>query len=81
MAEPTQFMYSHKELLELLIKDQNLHEGIWILSLEMQFAALNTGPSDDQLLPAGLVAVSKIGIQKGDTLTALSIDASVVNPA
>lgn len=29
MAEPKQISFTHKEIAELLVKGQGLHEGIW----------------------------------------------------
>jgi hypothetical protein len=81
MAEATQFMYSHRELAEILVKAQGLHEGIWTLTITLSFGAANIGtsPEANDLSPAGVVRVQNIGLQKADEMTPLSVDASIVN--
>jgi hypothetical protein len=79
MAESNPVMFSHHEVLELLLKHRGIHEGIWSIALELQFGALNAG-SEDSVLPAGLVGISKIGIAESKVLNSISLDASIVNP-
>lgn len=85
MAEPTQFALTHKELIELIIKSSNIHEGRWMLSVTFGFAPGNFGPSPDQLNPGTVVAISQIGIQRElpEMLIppGLMVDAAIVNPA
>lgn len=85
MPEPNQFMWTHKELVTLLVKEAGIHEGRWWLNLNMGMAAGNFGPAEDQISPGVVVAISGIGIQKeapGQTApSALVVDAAEVNPA
>ena len=81
MAEPTQYMFMHKEVVETLIKKQGIHEGQWVLSVEFGLSAVTAGPSDDQLFPTAMVPLLKIGIQKTDQMSNLAVDAAQVNPA
>lgn len=79
MVNVEQILFSHREVAELLVKKQGLHEGIWTLIVEFQLGATVAG-SPDTLLPAGVLGVSRIGLQRGTELNNLSVDAAVVNP-
>lgn len=82
MAEPTQFAFNHKELVELMIKKQGIHEGIWSLSLRFGLQATNfgTNPDGSDILPVAMIPVIEIGIQRGEKLNNISVDAAQVNP-
>jgi hypothetical protein len=80
MAEPTQFVFSYKEVVESLLKTQQIHEGIWGLYIEFGIAAANVGPDKDSLKPAAIVPLMKIGLQKFEEENNLSVNAAVVNP-
>lgn len=80
MAEATEFSFTYKEIVEALVKKQGLHEGIWMLNVEMGLQGANVGPDDNRLVPAALVPLVKMGIKRADKLTSLSVDAAVVNP-
>ena len=83
MPEADQYSYNHKELVELLVKDAGIHDGEWMLSVQMGFSALNIGPEGGHN-PAGIVMFNKIGIQRvPDNATRpaeLVVDAAKVNP-
>jgi hypothetical protein len=81
MAEATQIVFKHKELAEILVKAQGIHEGIWGLFLRFGIAASNVGASEADLQPAAIVPVLEIGLQKFEKETNLSVDATKVNPA
>jgi hypothetical protein len=55
MAEPTQFMLTHKQLVELIVKDAGLHDGHWMLSINFGLAPGNFGPNEDTLSPGAVV--------------------------
>lgn len=82
MPDVNQYVFSYKELLEMMVKKAGLHEGKWSMLVNLGFAAINGGPSPDQIVPTGLVAIQAIGIQKSapDAIPALTIDAAEVNP-
>ena len=81
MPEATQFVLTHRELVELLIKKLDLHEGIWGLSVKFGLGAANIGPTPGaDLMPAAIVAVQEIGLQKFDAESNLALDAAKVNP-
>ena len=83
MPEASQYMFTHKELVELMVKKAGVHEGKWILSVTFGFGAVNGGPTPEQVMPTGVVGVQSIGIQKAqsDSPEPLTVDAAVVNPA
>jgi hypothetical protein len=82
MAEATQYMFDHQEVAELLVKKQGLHEGVWMLSLEIgQAAATVPAPDGKSLFPAALNIVQRIGLKKHDGEPSnLTVDAAEVNP-
>lgn len=83
MAEELkQFSYEHKDLLRLMLRDKNIHEGHWIIMAELKFAAMNViedGVGLDQK-PAGTVLIDKIGMQRIPDQAPGSVDAAIVNP-
>jgi hypothetical protein len=81
MPEATQIVFKHKELAEILVKSQSIHDGIWGLYIRFGIGASNVGPSEADLQPAAIVPVLEIGLQKFDKETNLSVDAAKVNPA
>jgi hypothetical protein len=82
MAETAQIVFSHKEVVEALIKQHGIHEGRWMLLMQFGIQAMNVGQGSPQnLVPAAMVPVVAIGLQKTDQVTNLSVDAAEVNPA
>lgn len=82
MPEIKNYTFSHTELAETLIKKLEIHEGLWGIYVEFNFTASNvpTSPDPKSILPASISFVSKIGIQRFDVPTSLTVDAAVVNP-
>jgi hypothetical protein len=82
MAEVKTYLFDFKEVAEALIKKQGIHEGLWGIYMEFGIAAGNipAGPSQQVLLPAAIVPVVKIGIQRFDQPSSLTVDAAEVNP-
>jgi len=82
MPEATNYTFTHKEIAEVLIKKQDIHEGFWAIHIEFGLGAANisSGPEDQNVMPSALVPVKKIGIQKFDQQNPLTVDAALVNP-
>lgn len=82
MPEIQSFTFSHREVVEALIRKENIHEGLWGIYIEFGFSAANIsrGPNDESLVPAAIVPVTKIGIQKFPSPNNLTVDAAEVNP-
>jgi hypothetical protein len=83
MPEANQYLFPHKELLELLIKKADVHEGKWILMANLGFSPGNFGPTPDQMSPGAAMVVMQMGFQRAppDTPPEMVMDAAVVNPA
>jgi len=81
MAEPNRFEFTYAEVAEALIKKQDIHEGIWAVSLKFGLGATLGGPSEIEAVPAAVVPVMSIGLTKVDIEGRLAIDAAKVNPA
>ena len=64
MAETLNYVFDLKEVVELLIKKQDITEGNWIISAEFGFAAIQTGagPGDPNMTPAAINMLRKIGL-------------------
>jgi len=80
MPQATQIVFKHRELVEMLIKSQEIHDGIWGLFVRFGIGATNLGPSDAELQPAAIVPILEIGLQKFEKETNISVDAAKVNP-
>ena len=83
MPEAKTIVYEHRELTEILVKEQGIHKGLWGVYIEfaIQGANVSTDPTGESLIPAAIVPVLKIGIQRFDKPNQLTVDAAVVNPA
>lgn len=80
MAEANQIVYTHKELATLLVKDQGLHSGYWGIYAKFAIQAVNIGRTPADLLPAAVIPILEVGLQKFDKETNLSVNAAEVNP-
>ena len=81
MAEATQVMFTHREVVTALLKAQGIHEGIWGLAINFGFGVVNAGPAEGEVNPTAMVPVLGIGIQKFPELNPLAVDAAFANPA
>ncbi len=87
MVEANQYSLTHKELLELLIKHINVHEGRWQLLFNIAVATGVLGPTPEQSFPGVMVTIPNVGIQRLAPGTATNLpgtlvaDAAEVNPA
>ena len=85
MPEPSTIEFEYKEVVEALIHYNNLHEGLWglLIKFGIQGANISTEPSG-QFMPAAIVPLLKIGLQRydkvGDKPSNLIVDADKVNP-
>jgi hypothetical protein len=80
MAESTQIVFTHKEVVEALLKQQNIHDGIWGIYIKFGIQAANIGASPTDMMPAAIIPVLQIGLQRFDQENNLSVDASKANP-
>jgi len=82
MPEIGTYTFSHRELLELMIRHAGIHEGEWVLQANFVFTAGNFGPDENDVFPGGLVIVQKLGITRAttDSPKSLVVDAARINP-
>ncbi|MBI4083468.1 MAG: hypothetical protein HY423_12755 [Candidatus Lambdaproteobacteria bacterium] len=84
MAEITSITWTYQELVEMLIKAANIHEGTWMPQIQFGLAAGNFGPSPPDVVPGAAVLIQKIGIQRAPEPIPpglnLAVDAAKVNP-
>jgi hypothetical protein len=85
MAEPDRFIFTYKELATAMVKQQGVHEGLWMIYVEFGIQGANVGESKDQVVPTAIVPVLKVGLQliaKDHPLadSAIVVDAAAVNP-
>ncbi len=76
MAEVSNITFTYKEVVESLIKRQNLHEGIWQLFVRFGLSAANIGPTEDAVQPAAIIPIMEIGLQKAEKENNMSVDAA-----
>jgi hypothetical protein len=82
VAEATQYVFSHKELVEILIRHQGLHEGIWAAQFQMGMgnAQVPNPAGGGDTFPAVVVTILGVGLQKTDKEGPSALDAAKVNP-
>ena len=80
MAETALIAFTHKEVVEALLKKQGIHKGLWSIYLKFGIGGANIGGSDSDLNPSAIVPVLQIGLQKSEKENNLSADAAKVNP-
>ena len=78
MPETGLITFTHKELVEILVKDRDLTEGIWRLYVNFGLKATNMGTSEQDRLPTAIIPILQIGIQKTEKEDNLSVDASKI---
>ncbi len=77
MADVTQIMYQHLELIEMMLRHQGIKEGHWVLSVNFGFGAGGIQQPDTQIVnPSAIVGVVGIGLQRSDPGAPQSVDAS-----
>jgi len=82
MAEARNYVFSHTEVAEMMVKKLDIHEGLWAIYLEFALAGANvpTSPDSKFLAPAAINFIKAVGIQRFDEPNSLTVDAAVVNP-
>jgi hypothetical protein len=85
MPESKNYTFSFQELVELMVKSLELHEGLWGLYVEYNLGAANipvnpANPDMKVIAPASFAMVKSIGLQRFDSPNNLTVDAAIVNP-
>jgi len=68
------------ELLDLLIRHFNLHEGNFVLSVDFQVAVGAIGPTPENILPGMMIGVAGVGVVAVDSPGPNTLNASECNP-
>jgi hypothetical protein len=80
MAEAKQYVFTHKEVVEALLRKQGIHDGIWGLYIKFGIKAANVGGSPSEIMPSAIIPILEIGLQKFDKESNIAVDAALVNP-
>lgn len=80
MAEAKQISFTFQEIATLLVREQAIHDGHWGIFVKFGIQATNIKTSPNDLLPAAVIPVLELGIQRFDEANPLTVDASQVNP-
>jgi len=80
MEQVERFELTYKEVIEALIKQLGLHEGVWALTAQLGFNAISYGPTPSEAKIAAHVHIANFGIHRVGKETSLSVDAAKVNP-
>ncbi len=65
-----------------MIRKQELHEGIWSLAFQLALAGANVAPPPPGtgIVPAAIIPILSVGLQKADKESEIALDAAKVNP-
>jgi len=75
---PAIIHFSFKQVVEALIKQQGLTEGIWGLFVEFGIGAVNIAGPDGAIKPTALIPIMKLGLQPVPTVTDIAVDAASI---
>ncbi len=81
MSQSTQIYFVAREIIELLLRSQNIREGHWALVLKFSTAVTNIALNGGDSLPTAILQVPEIGLQRVDAAGPGSVDAALVNPS
>lgn len=78
---PVESPVSLRELIAILIKHYNLHEGRYDLLVEYQIGVGPVGPDPASAVPGVMFGFGRVGLLETKTAGPTSVDAAEVNPA
>lgn len=76
MAETTKIEFTNNELLRILLKEQNIKEGHWVLAATFKFGAMNMGESPSEASPTAVATISRIAIERVSDPLPFSVNAA-----
>jgi len=76
MAETKQITFTYRELAEMMVRRAGLTEGLWGIVVRFGISAANVGQSPEDILPAAIVPVLEIGLQRAEEPSRLTVDAA-----
>ena len=77
----SEFTFSHEELVSLMLKSANVHEGLWALSVNFKLGAGVFGANEKDVAPTGFVSVEALGVRRAPGVGPMVFDAAQLNPA
>jgi hypothetical protein len=82
MGKPEVITFEYREVVEQLLLRQGITEGRWAIYVEFGIGGVNVAstPGGDYA-PAAIVPVLKLGIQRTDEATNISVDARELGSA
>jgi hypothetical protein len=83
VAEATQYSFDLRDLTEMLLRQQGIREGKWILGFNMGFGAATIGPTPEEVRPTAFVQINGANIarQPEDAPDSpLTVDAAEMKP-
>ena len=85
MARVSEITYTNIDIVKLLLKDQGIDEGQWMLQVNFGFKALNApGTVEGEFTPGILVIINHLGIKRIDDGTpatpGITVDARTGEP-
>jgi hypothetical protein len=81
MPEASVYNFSHKDLVEILIRHLDIHDGIWAAAFQLGMGNTQVpSPTGSEMLPAVVVTIFSVGLQRADKEGPGALDAAKVNP-
>ncbi len=75
----TAIKYNHRELAALLVKDQGIKKGHWMIQAEFGWSVSNVvDPTGEVSGPSTLSILTSIGIQESEEPTPFTVDAATL---
>jgi hypothetical protein len=84
MAEVDTYGFDLREVTTALIKQQGIHEGLWMLAFEFSLGAGLSGPTKEEVRPLAFVQINKISLVRQNEISGshnLVMNAAEINPA
>jgi len=81
MAQADRYTVTFAEIATTLVKNLGLHEGHWGIYVEFGLQATNIRTeAPDTMMPAAVIPIVKLGLQRFPEPNPISVDAAEVNP-
>ena len=77
----SEYKFNHSEVVQLMLQDAGIHDGLWMLVVHFSMVGGNLGPTPDTVMPSAIVGIQSFGIMRADQPGPMVFDASELNPA
>lgn len=75
---PKQILFSWPEIVEALFHSRGITSGLWRIKADLRFASVNSGPTDAEMMPSGVVGIEALTLSRVETPGLLVFDAGQV---